>query len=270
MEVTAMNQQEMARLRTKTPEQQFLYKLEAEFAYAPRVARAVLAEARECLFGHSEVLRPGQMRVLLARRGAAHGRPLAETEKVEVVWTIDDGIADAELACQQGAVALRRERLRRLLEEALEQGGVATQEDVARALQVSVRTIRRDCAALRAAGERLPTRGQLQGIGRGQTHKAQIVGRWLAGETYDQIAVHTHHSLASIQRYIQTFVRVVHLHEQAFSREEIGLLLQLGPGLVAEYLALYHQADSRQARRRLAEQLRRLGEGQLQGKKGGI
>lgn len=48
-----MNQQEMERLRTKTPEQQFVHKLEAEFAYAPRVAQAVLEEARACLLvGH--------------------------------------------------------------------------------------------------------------------------------------------------------------------------------------------------------------------------
>lgn len=265
-----MNQQEMERLSTKTPEQRFLHRLETDFAYAPRVAKALLEEAQTCLLGHSGELRPGQMRVLLAKRGAAHGCSLQTVEKVEVIWTIDAGMADQEIARKKGRQGLRRARLRRLLEEALEQGAAATQEDVARALQVSVRTLRRDCAALREEGISLPTRGYLQGIGRGQTHKAQIVGRWLAGETYDQITFHTHHSLASVQRYIQTFVRVVHLHEQGFCGDEIGLLLQLGKGLVEEYLSLYQEATSPLARRRLSDQLQRLGQKQPQRKKGGV
>ena len=55
----------------------------------------------------------------------------------------------------------------------------------------------------------MPSRGNLQGIGRGQTHKAQIIARWLQGETYDQIALHTHHALVSVQGYIGTFARVI-------------------------------------------------------------
>lgn len=263
-----MNRQQMERLAVKTPEQHFLQKLEEEFAYAPRVAQALLEEARECLLGRPGELRAGQMRVLLAKRGAPHGRSLKATEKVEVTWTVDAGIADQEIGHKEGGQSLRQVRIQRLLQEALEQGAVATHEDLARVLQVTTRTIRRDCAALREGGHTLPTRGYLQGIGRGQTHKGEIVSRWLAGETYDQITFHTHHSLASVQRYIQTFVRVVHLHEQQFGREEIALLLQLGQGLVAEYLALYRKHDSDLARRRLVDQLRRLGQRQPRAKKG--
>ena len=86
----------------------------------------------------------------------------------------------------------------------------------------------------------------------------QIIGRWLRGETYDQIALHTHHRPVSIQRYIQTFVRLVKLHTQGFSENEIGLLLQLSPALVREYLAVYGQHDTPDCRERLQDQLRRL------------
>jgi predicted ArsR family transcriptional regulator len=143
------------------------------------------------------------------------------------------------------------------LDEALSQGAAATQEDLAAALQVSVRTIKRDFAALQAQGTYLPTRGNLQGIGRGQTHKAQIVKRWLNGETYDQITLHTHHSQTSVQRYVQMFKRVVNLHEEGFTSEEIALLLQIGLPLVVEYLAIYEQHDTPMASRRLAELRRR-------------
>jgi hypothetical protein len=98
----------------------------------------------------------------------------------------------------------------------------------------------------------------VHGIGRGQTHKAQIIGRWLRGETYDQIAMHTHHRPVSIQRYLQTFIRLVQLHHRGLSPNQIGMLLQISPTLVQEYLAVYHQHDTPDCRERLQDQLRRL------------
>jgi CRP-like cAMP-binding protein len=247
------------RIEAKSPEQRFMRMLEQEFEFAPRVAQVILEEAQTSLQGTcGDSVRPGQTRVLLVRREAGHGRALREIETVEVTWTIDAGAEDEQIRQRHGQQALRQVRIQRLLLEALEQGAVATQEDLARVLNVSLRTIKRDCAALQAKGVYLPTRGNLHGIGRGQTHKAQIIGRWLRGETYDQIALHTHHRPVSIQRYIQTFVRLVKLHRQGFSENEIGLLLQLSPALVREYLAVYRQHDTPDCQERLQDQLRRL------------
>jgi hypothetical protein len=149
-----------------------------------------------------------------------------------------------------------------LLDEALEQGGVATQEDLAVALNVGVRTIKRDCQVLAQEGIYLPTRGNLHGIGRGQTHKALIIGRWLRGETYDQLMMSTRHSLTSIRRYVQTFLRVVELHRQAFSVGQIAQLVQSGEALIRDYLAVYDYHDTPEYRTRLEEQLQRLRRGE--------
>ena len=111
---------------------------------------------------------------------------------------------------------------------------------------------------LESRGLYLPTRGRLKGIGRGQTHKAQIVGRWLRGETYDQIRLHTRHSLSSIKRYVQSFVRVADLHRQRFSESEIALVLEFSAYLVGEYLAVYHQHRSIEYQERLTDQIERL------------
>jgi len=253
-----MNQAEMRRKRAKTPEQRFVRVLEQEFHYAPRVAQAVLEEAQACLAGNAGQIKPGQMRVILVKYEAGHGRALRDTATTEVVWTVDGGEEDRRVLHQAGRKGLRRWRIQRLLEEALEQGGIATQEDLAQALQVSVRTIKRDCAELQAQGVYLPTRGNLHGIGRGQTHKAQIIGRWLRGETYDQIALHTHHSLSSIQRYVQAFARVIALHKEEFAESQIALLVGKSQALVREYLAVYRQNDTLACRERLAAQLQRL------------
>jgi AraC-like DNA-binding protein len=248
----------MKRFRAKTPQQRFLRVLEQDFHYAPKVAEAILQEAQECLLSTADALQPGQVRVILARMEARHGRALRDTATTEVTWTVDAGLEDREVLQKSGSRALRQIRIQRLLSEALEQGAVATQEDLARALHVSLRTVKRDFADLQGEGVFLPSRGSLHGIGRGQTHKALIVGRWLRGETYDQIQLQTRHSISSVQRYVQAFVRVVHLHRQRFSACEIALLLALGPALVHEYLAVYAQHDSSHCRQRLDAQLQRL------------
>ena len=265
-----MNPDEMARRQAKTPEQRLLSMLQQEFNFAPKIAQAILAEAQDCLLGPPVSPRAGQMRVVLLKRDAPHGRALSQNSTVEVIWTIDAGAEDQAVLASHGIQAWRQVRIQRLLDEALSQGAVASQEDLARVLQVSVRTIKRDCATLQAQGIYLPSRGNLQGIGRGQTHKAQIVGRWLGGETYDQVAWHTHHAVSCVRRYVQTFVRVVNLHQQDFSPPEIGLLLQVSQPLLAEYLAVYEQYDSPFCRQRLQEQLTRLTGNSVQPKKGAL
>lgn len=253
-----MNTQTNKRLQAKTPQQRFVQVLEKEFQFAPRVAKAVLDEAHVNLLGSSKHLGPGQLRTVLTKRSAPHGRRLGETDLVEVIWTIDAGEEDILILQQHGGPSLRRSRIQRLLTEALEQGGAATQEDLARVLHTSVRTIKRDFAHLQEQGMTLPTRGYVRGIGRGQTHKAQIITRWLRGETYDQIVLHAHHSLASIRRYIGAFVQVVQLHRQGFAVEEIAMLAQISLYVVREYLLVYDQNDTATCRSRLDDQLERL------------
>ena len=256
-----MNNNEMERLQAKTPEQRFLHVLEAEFRYPPKVAQAILEEAQNCLLGTSEHLGPGQVRVILTKLEAGHGRALRDTPTTEVVWTVDAGLEDRQVLQAHGSLALRQVRLQRLLDEALNQGAVAVQDDLAQALHVSVRTVKRDFSTLQAQGIFLPTRGKLYGIGRGQTHKAQIVRRWLQGQTFDQIELHTHHAQSSIKRYLQTFVRVVYLHLQGFSDSQIAQLLAISVPLVQEYLAVYHDNNTPECRQRLEAQLQRLIDG---------
>lgn len=68
--------------------------------------------------------------------------------RVLVEWTVDGGSADIALERRDGATALRRTRVSRLLRQAEEQNAVPTIADLAAVLQVSTRTIRRDMAQL--------------------------------------------------------------------------------------------------------------------------
>jgi len=254
-----LNGQEL-RERAKTSEGHFLRKLEQEFQLPPRIAQAVLEEARASFEG-SKKLEAGEIRRYLTSYNRGGGQPLNQLPSVEVIWTIDAGSEDEAVRKAHGRVSLRRVRIQRLVSEALEQRAVATQEDLSNALGVSVRTIKSDCQALEAQGIVLTTRGKLHGIGRGQTHKSQIVGEWLKGATYDQITQRTHHSATSVRRYVQTFLRLILLYRQGFAQTEIAHLAQVSEPLLKEYLALYEKHDDPACRRRLDNHLKRLQNG---------
>jgi hypothetical protein len=111
--------------------------------------------------GHREIVerwlerRPQQIEVRIAAADAPSGRALEDHELVTVTWTVSEP-SDNTLT---DAPKRRRKRLIRLLTEAAEQGGSPTVSDLADALGVGAATVRRDLAALRAAGRHVATRG---------------------------------------------------------------------------------------------------------------
>jgi hypothetical protein len=249
------------RLALKTPEAAFLRVLTEEFGFSSRVSRELLQVGQEMLAGGMSALaiRPGQVRLVVASFRAPFGPPLAEVEKVEVTLTVDSGAEDVEVRQRDGLAGLRRGRILRLTEEALAQGGVLTQEDLGRALGVEPRTIRRDIQALKNEGYLIPTRGQVKGVGRGQTHKVKIIELWLDRQGYDQIARRLYHSPQAIKRYVSRFLRMVVLHQQGTPLPEIAFLTQTSERLVSDYLTLYQQAQQQPHRaEKLAEELARV------------
>jgi DNA-binding Lrp family transcriptional regulator len=254
-----MSRTAVDRLAVKTLDQRFRYELENGFEMAPRVAQGVLEAAKE-VFSLNGVphdgdhrLRPGQIRQVVAAADAPHGAPLAQTEMVEVTWTVDAGEEDLEVLKKHGSQALRRMRILRLVGEALDQGGAATQEDLAKALGVTARTTRSDIAALEAQGYRVATRGRLRGVGRGQTHKAAIVELHLKRYTYTEIMRRTRHSAYAIKRYIRTFGRVVMLTGKGLSTPEIAHAVGISERLAQEYLSLYQRYNVPAFQDRLTE-----------------
>jgi transcription initiation factor IIE alpha subunit len=249
------------RLATKTPEAAFFHVLKEGFQFSPRVSREVLNTAKEMLIGEvlPTAIRPGQIRVVVASLKAPFGPPLKETDKVEVTLTLDAGAEDIEVKAQEGSKGLRRGRMLRLIEEALEQGGVLTQDDLAWILKVSNRTIRRDIRDLKAEGHVIQTRGFVKGVGRGQTHKVRVIELWLDREGYEKIARWLHHSPQSIKRYVSAFLRIVVLHRQETPVEEIAFLTRTSERLVRDYLAIYEAAMAVPHRReKLEEDLARV------------
>ena len=184
----------------------------------------------------------------------------------------DLGMEDLEVRRRFGVEGLRRVRLLRMAEEAVDQGGVLTQEDLARLLQVGVRTVRRDMLLLRSEGHWVPTRGVVHEIGRGQSHKAKIVEMYLQRMTYSEIVRRARHAPGSVKRYVETFGRVVVLWEKGIREAgEIGYLVGVSARLAREYLELRERYDRLEYADRLEEiarQVRRALSGEGEEKRG--
>jgi hypothetical protein len=169
------------------------------------------------------------------------GRSLPDCSRIAIILTLDS--PDDLESLRLGISALRRHKIQRLTVEAQEQGALLTQEDLARLLCTSRSTIKRDIAYLRSQDVAVPTRGQIKDIGRGVSHKAQIVNDWLAGYTFSQIQQRRCHGISSIERYCDDFLRVVRLHKHGLAVSEIRVGTDLSERLIREYLTLYAHAD---------------------------
>jgi uncharacterized protein YerC len=85
----------------------------------------------------------------------------------------------------------------------------------------------------------VPTRGTLQDIGPGITHKSKVVKLWLEGYEYTDIERRTGHSSISVQRYISSFSKAVRFSTRGYSEHEIRELTDMSERLIHEYLDLF-------------------------------
>jgi biotin operon repressor len=233
-----MEERAVGRLEAKSPEEAIIEQIGRDFNLAPFMARTQFEQMRRYFEHYLGLERDvGQMTFLAISGDTPPGRPIVESRRVPINLTVDS--PDDLVALRHGIAALRQSKIQRLTQEAQEQGALLTQEDLARLLCTSRSTVKRDIAHLRAKGINVPTRGQVKDIGKGVSHKGHIVGDWLVGYTYSDIAHRRRHSISSIERYCADFQRVVRLHVHGLSVAEIRISTGMSERLIKEYLALY-------------------------------
>ena len=231
------------RIQAKTRDSQLFEVFVNHFEFSPKTAEAAIHTVKEIYELHRfdpDLLRKtGQVSRQVVSIKAKHGPRLRELPKVTVKLTADTGAEDQEVFRKHGAPGLREVQICRMAEEALDQGGVLTQEDLADILQVDVRTVRRTIRQLQERSVRVQTRGLYHDIGPSISHKAWIVGLHLEYKTYSEIARTTRHSTASIKRYIMDFARVVLCIQRGLSLTETAHIAGISERLAREYTGLY-------------------------------
>jgi Mn-dependent DtxR family transcriptional regulator len=235
----AAKDDELRRLADKSLDGQLLWELQNGFELSPRESQGVL-EAVKLLYSERPEPQNEKVSLWVVKRDASVGKPLDELEKIQVWVTLHSGQEDLETYEAYGHAGLRRQKILRITEEILDQHGVATQEDLARLLGTSIRTVRRDIAYLLKQGQRVVTRGVYSDIGPSVSHKVVIVEMFLSGFVYTEICRKTQHSAKAVKRYVQTFGRVVALYERGLKEAaEIARYAGISERLAAEYLELY-------------------------------
>jgi len=226
------------RRQRKSSEGELIWELENSYSLSPKLSSSIMMTAKECLQKEYS-LREGQIEVTVIGIEERSGKVIEKMEKKKVRLTIDNGIEDIEILKEYGRISLRQIKIERITDEAIEQAGVLSQEDLSKYLGCTVRTIQRDINAIKKKGIEVVTRGYLHNIGRGQTHKVKIIGMYLDGKTYSEIKLTARHSSGAIKRYLESFTKVLMAQSKGiYERKEISSVTGISEGLVKQYLEL--------------------------------
>jgi hypothetical protein len=231
------------RLAQKQLDQQFIHEIIHGLQCSPFEASAILDTVYQVYapyFETSVALKLGQILFQVVSIEAAPNTPLSESKQVTVTLTFDAGAEDLEIRKSGSVEALRQHRMERMCTEAFQQGGLLTLEDLAnRLFNCGQRTLSRDLEALHRKGIILPLRSTIKDMGRSISHRSIIVEQWLKGKEYSEIAIHTHHSIKSVQNYVSKFKRVVALAQEGYDTHSIAFLVKLSVPLAEAYYKLY-------------------------------
>jgi hypothetical protein len=258
------DQLRQGRFDAKTLDSLFRRRIEEGANCSPFVSQAILATVKEVfplgLDEPDQQLGLGQIKLLVVAANEPAGKPLDQCQKVTVLLTLDAGKEDFQVRLDHSVDGLRRARILRVTAEAREQGGLLSYEDLAfRLFNCGLRTIVRDVQALRSRDIAVPTRGQQQDIGPGQTHRVQAVRLYIQGLEPNEIARRLYHTIGCIENYVTTFARVVFLTNKGYGDDEIAFVMRRSSPLVAAYRKLYGEYRVKPAaQQRLGEILARV------------
>jgi hypothetical protein len=229
---------QLSRIELKSFEGEFLYELIHSYELSPKLSEQILISAKMSLLRTKE-LQEGQLVAMVVGIDEKSGKPVEKTKKKKVILTLNNGMEDISNMKQLGRAGLRQIKIQRITDEAIEQGGVLSQEDLSYYLNCSQRTIKRDVQAIRKRGITVTTRGVLHNIGRGQTHKAKIIKLYLEDYTYSEIKRKTRHSIGSMKRYLESFSKVLMAkHFGINNLSELSSITGLSKYLIKQYIQI--------------------------------
>jgi len=220
--------------------------LQREHGMSPVVARLYVRRLRE-LSVRFRATSPSKSGETLFFAISADEGARAKLEEAELVPVRLTYFTDADLdvgprgAHQNRVRDLKFRRLLRYTTEARAQGALLTLPDLSILLGMHVDAIRRLIAAHPEV--LVPTRGRIKDIGRGVTHRRQIVELYLQMYTETEIVDRTGHCYGSVESYLREFSRVATLADRGMNAVMIRRVTNRSMALVEAYLELYRQYE---------------------------
>lgn len=193
-------------------------------------------------YSDNSFIKPGQMvwHAVPVDEFPQKGKSIAQSSLKPVVLDI---ISESDIEDMRKPVhhrELRIKKVERWTHQAYEQGALLTQLDLAVLFSVSEYTAGQYVREYQSLyGRALPTRGNIQQIGSGQTHKREIISDYLKGYLVPAICQRTNHSNDAVERYIRDFEAVKLLSEKFDDLNTISLVTRLSKGVVSQYIDLF-------------------------------
>jgi hypothetical protein len=192
-------------------------------------------------YNDNSFLKPGQIvwHAVPVDEYPRKGKSMAQTKLKPVVLDMitDDDIEG--LKTPIGVHELKMKKIERWTHQAYDQGALLSQLDLAVLLASTTVTVGICVREYQNLYNRsLPTRGNIQLIGSGQTHKRPIIALHLKGYLVPTICQKTNHSKESVERYIHDFEAIKTLSEKFDDVDLISRIVRLTPSVVKQYLDL--------------------------------
>jgi len=231
---------------------------------SPFEANIITEKAEEILrvgrYSPENTLQPGQMMWRAMDEKEPPGKPTKECLFKTIRLTVHRLEEDLAVLHTLGRSAKRGQQILRLTSEALDQGALLTQEDLATILDCDVKTIRMDIKRLQnRLGILVPTRGNRKDIGPGITHRDKVIELFLRGKNAVSIGRDMKHSLKAVERYISTFCRVVYSHQELKNSLKTALVVGVSVRLVNRCLELANQYRDRGFYQERLSEIERVG-----------
>lgn len=242
------------RLSQKQLDTQFINELISGLQCSPFEANAILDtvyKVYSLYFQYNGSIKPGQIIFQVVSVDNAPNIALAQCKQIAVTLTLDNPNEDLAIREKQGVIYLRRHRMQRVCNEAFQQGGLLTVEDLAnRLFNCGQRTICRDIQQLKKNNIILPLRSTIKDMGRSISHRCLIIQHWLKGKEYSEIARDSFHSVYSVKNYVDKFKRVIALSQENYDVHTIAFLVKISARLVEEYFNIYNSFSTISQRRK--------------------
>lgn len=236
-----MDEMNLARLDIKNVFQCLFIELKDDYGLSQIEARALIKRVEQ----FQEDMHDGrQKNNQIIRQVIAIGEPAGKrlrdckliSVKLTMYFTSEDKIEK-----EKGIRYLKKLKIHQLAWEAYQQGGLLSYEDIESILCVSQSTIKRLIREYKEEGIVVPTRGQIEDIGPGITHKERIVELLIRGYRYSDVMVQTGHTAASVENYEKKFVRVSYFNREGKNDLAIRVLTGYSENLIRSYISMYER-----------------------------
>jgi len=243
-----LSQRRYKRLKGKTLKQILLYRFLNQYGYDKGAITAsaiiddlLLLVEQYYRYSDQSFLKQGQMvwHAVPVDELCAKHKSMAQTRLQPVVLDIvnDSDIEDWKIPLHHRE--LRMKKIERWTQQAYDQGALLSQLDLAVLLTTSEATAGEYVREYHNLYSRpLPTRGNVQLIGSGQTHKREIITLHLKGFLVPLICKRTNHSKESVERYIHDYEAIKLLASKFDDVDLISRIVRLKVSVVKQYLDL--------------------------------